>query len=368
MLFANYPQGSKSFEKWSQEISEAAQLIDYDNYNWQQAAVDAIILQTSNPRLRERALQENVSYDTLINLGVSKEQSVLGAQKLEKASGQGSSTQVKIEEEVRKLRTENKKLRSKAKGPCTRCGNPSGCTGKKCPANGQKCGKCHKMNHYAKVCRSNKKKDSFGQISSAEESDSDESCAKITVGKLNAQSILAKIHVTGPIDGFPTQAVDFATDTGISKTVVTRNDWFKIRESCKFVKTSKKFRPYGTHYHLPIKGKALVTMTAERGAAINTWVYVCDDAKEQSLLGEMDARRLGIVKLNLKGEVAEVDLGLESDEAIRKIDYQKKPSPSGMNGSEPQAKVDQRMDHLKSKCKTVFLNRTRKCKGSPIKI
>ena len=155
MLFANYPQGSKSFEKWSQEISEAAQLIDYDNYNWQQAAVNAIILQTSNPKLGERALGENVSYDTLINLGVSKEQSVLGAQKLEKASGQGSSNQVKIEEEVRKLRTENKKLRSKAKGPCTRCGNPSGCTGKKCPANGQKCGKCHKMNHYAKDCRSN---------------------------------------------------------------------------------------------------------------------------------------------------------------------------------------------------------------------
>ena len=63
----------------------------------------------------------------------------------------------------------------------------------------------------------------------------------------------AKIHVIGPIDGFPTQAVDFATDTGISKTVVTHHDWFKIKESCKFVKTSKKFRPYVTHYHLPIK-------------------------------------------------------------------------------------------------------------------
>jgi hypothetical protein len=43
MLFTNYPQGSKSFEKWSQEISEAAQLIDYENYNWQQATVDAIL-------------------------------------------------------------------------------------------------------------------------------------------------------------------------------------------------------------------------------------------------------------------------------------------------------------------------------------
>ena len=48
MLLSNFPQGSKSFERWSQEISDAAHLICYDNYNWKQAVVDAIILQTSN--------------------------------------------------------------------------------------------------------------------------------------------------------------------------------------------------------------------------------------------------------------------------------------------------------------------------------
>ena len=111
MLLTNFPQGSKSFEKWSQEVSNAAQLIDYANYNWQQAAVDAMILQTSNARLRERALQDNVGYETLINLGVSKEQSALGAEKLERASGAAnqSGSRVKVEQEVRRLRQENKK-------------------------------------------------------------------------------------------------------------------------------------------------------------------------------------------------------------------------------------------------------------------
>ena len=56
MLLTNFPQGSKSFERWSQEVSNAAQLIDYANHNWQQAGVDAMILQTSNARLCERAL------------------------------------------------------------------------------------------------------------------------------------------------------------------------------------------------------------------------------------------------------------------------------------------------------------------------
>ena len=55
LLLADFPQGTKSFEKWSQEISNSAKLISYEDYDWKQAAVDGILLQTSNARLRERA-------------------------------------------------------------------------------------------------------------------------------------------------------------------------------------------------------------------------------------------------------------------------------------------------------------------------
>ena len=65
MLLTGFAQGSKSFERWTQEISEAAKLISYTGYNWEQAAVDAILLQTSNSKLRERALQEEITYDAL---------------------------------------------------------------------------------------------------------------------------------------------------------------------------------------------------------------------------------------------------------------------------------------------------------------
>ena len=68
LLLANFPQGKKSFKKWSQEIANAAQLISYEQYGWKQATVDAILLQTSNPRLREQVLQENTSYDILMNM------------------------------------------------------------------------------------------------------------------------------------------------------------------------------------------------------------------------------------------------------------------------------------------------------------
>ena len=197
-LFSNFPQGSKSFEKWSVEISNAAELIDYSDYSWQQAAVDAMVLQTSNAKLRERALQDNVNYDTLMTLGVAKEQSVRGAAAMEKASGQSSQTdmsKVKIEQEVRRLREENSKL--KGKKPCNRCGKHQCGGGTKCAANGQKCGKCHKLNHFAKVCFSDKKKQTgVGQLSSAEDSDSSESSGRVVVGKVGSSNIGANMYVS----------------------------------------------------------------------------------------------------------------------------------------------------------------------------
>ena len=99
--FSNFPKGSKGFEKWSVEISNAAQLIDYNDYDWQQAAVNAIILQKTNAKLHKRALQEDISYDFLMTSDVAKEQEVKGAAALEKANDNSEqSLNVKIEEEV----------------------------------------------------------------------------------------------------------------------------------------------------------------------------------------------------------------------------------------------------------------------------
>ena len=340
MLLSNFPQRSKSFEKWSQEVSNAAKLISYDNYDWQQAVVDAIILQTSNTALRERALQENVTYDQLLKMGIVKEQSAKGAAFLEQASGQ-QSVKVKMEEEVRRLQSENKKLKSKmSQRQCYRCGREKCPLGSKCPAIGQKCSKCKKMNHFAKVCRSfykGKNQSSFGQLSSADESDSEESSGRIVVGKLDSQTIGAKIKVQGPLNTRHAVSLMLATDTGISKTLLNNSDLSKVKGDCKFVKTLKRFRPYGTKYNSPIKGKARVTLTAEKGAKIDTWVYVVNDKREQSLLGESDAVRIGIVELDLKGS---------NDEVIGRVSNIPKPDPPSngtVSGNETQKETNKRM-------------------------
>ena len=80
-----------------------------------------MILQTSSPKLRERALQDNVNYKDLLKLGIAKEQSLKGAALLEKASGQDPLLMSGTTEEVHRFQLENQKLRSrKPTPPCFR--------------------------------------------------------------------------------------------------------------------------------------------------------------------------------------------------------------------------------------------------------
>ena len=168
--------------------------------------------------------------------------------------------------------------------------------------------------------------------------------------------------VQGPLNTHHAVSLMLATDTGIFKTLLKSSVWSKVKGDCKFVKTSKRFRPYGTKYHLPIKGKARVSLTAERGAKIDTWVYVVNDKREQSLLGESDAVRLGIVKLDLKGLTEEV---------IGRVSYIPKPDPPSngtVSGNETQEEINKRMKAMINQFPSVFTDVTGKFQCEPIKI
>ena len=370
MLLSNFPQGNKSFEKWSQEVSEAAKLIDYDNYNWKQAAVDAIILQTSSKKLRERALQENVDFDNLLKIGIAKEQSEKGAALLEQASGQSSSTNP-VDEEVRRLRIENEWLKSKGSQNqefsrqrkdtrvCPRCGSERCSQGTRCAANGKRCSNCGKMNHFARSCRIPKKKNTVGRFDDHSDSETEE-LGRIIVAKMESQNGASNLETTVKVQGIVNQQkavqMKLITDSGVSKTLLNHNDWVAIKQQSELVKTSKGFRPYGTAYKLPIIGRAHVTLTAEAGAKINTWAYVVKDKKEQSLLGKSDAERLGIIKLNPRGATAEV---VNQIKEIPKAEQLAKKSF---------VEDPERSESFIREFPRLFSNRTGKFKGKPIKI
>ena len=334
-LFNGHPQGGQSFEAWHREVYKAAKLIDWAGYDAEKAAVDAIITQTSSPKLRQRAIQENPGYLALVDLGISQEQAKKKSTKLPDGEA----------ETVSRLKQENKKLKGKLKagsgaGGSTGSGSTKRCEkcciskckgGTSCFAEGKKCIKCGGLSHFqaSKLCPEKTGKQAIARkLEEAEDSDTDgstESCGRIveshsiSVGKVegnkkNPGSIFCKLKVTSPDDTHFDSKIQLATDTGVRKTILCRADWEKIKDKCRLVKTKLKFRPYGTMCKLPIRGRAKVKLQARAGAVITTYVYINDDDKDSSLLGESDALRLGIVKINLRGSEEEVMMGVDSDQ------------------------------------------------------
>ena len=84
-LFNTHSQGSQSFDSWHKEVRKAALLIDWTGYNADSATVDAIVTQTSSTKLQQRAIQENPTYDDIVNLGISQEQAKKKSAKLPEA-------------------------------------------------------------------------------------------------------------------------------------------------------------------------------------------------------------------------------------------------------------------------------------------
>ena len=189
-LFNRHPQGGQSFEAWHRDVYKAANLIDWAGYNHEKAAIDAIITQTSSPKLRQRAIQENTDYLALVNLRISQEQTKKKSTKFPDGEAE-SFNRLKLKANWGKDSGSAKRCEkyciSKSKG------------GTSCFAEGKECVKCGGLSHFqtSKLCpEENVKQATARKLEEAEDSDcdgSEESCGRIlesisiSVGKVEVR-------------------------------------------------------------------------------------------------------------------------------------------------------------------------------------
>ena len=76
------------------------------------------------------------------------------------------------------------------------------------------------------------------------------------------ENIAAKIKMAAMEDDSQECSIRPITDTGVKKTILCKSDWTKIAKYGQVLKTSTRFRPYGTSVQLPIRGKAKVYFKA----------------------------------------------------------------------------------------------------------
>ena len=93
-------QGGRTFDLWHKRVYEAAKQVDWEGYNAETAAVDAIIMQTKSVKLHQKAIQDIPSYDELVKLGISQEQAKKKADALPDGESETAKT---LQSEVRRL-------------------------------------------------------------------------------------------------------------------------------------------------------------------------------------------------------------------------------------------------------------------------
>ena len=206
-----------------------------------------MVMQTSSNKLQQRSIQENPSYDEIVNLGISQEQAKKKAAKLPDGESEAVN---RLQSELHKLKSKQSKnsygKKDKTDGDsqvkkknCEKCGIWKCKGGENCFAQGKSCNACKKTGHFAasKLCQKKKSDTSRNiQSDSGSSSDSDDTlCRIITVAKIKKEeakhgeeNIVAKLKMAAMEDNGKEVSIRPITDTGVKKTILCKSDWAKI--------------------------------------------------------------------------------------------------------------------------------------------
>ena len=311
-------QGTKSITVFAKEIEELATQCQFTErqYTKERAMKDAIIFGTSDERLRQEALAKDLDYPLLMKAALGYEQSrkASGTIKASTALDTASNvmyTEDQIEDIVSRViagkysmrkpgKTKPDKTKSDISRKCPNC--PSHYTPHephKCPAHGKTCVACKQRNLFAgsPACKST----TVRALSGAEEEisyiyeDQTRSPADIVeVGCIHTtqHDNTVSLHING-------SQLQLFVDSGCKKTLIPLH-----LEMGPLQPTKTRFRAYGTQTFIPVHGEIAATLQSENGAHHTTTVYFVEGHQAEPLLGDSDAKALGILVINKKGHHA----------------------------------------------------------------
>uniref|UniRef100_A0A224Z5T9 Tick transposon n=1 Tax=Rhipicephalus zambeziensis TaxID=60191 RepID=A0A224Z5T9_9ACAR len=178
----------------------------------------------------------------------------------------------------------------RADATCYNCGNswPHREGRSSCPARGKECTACHKMRHFARVCRS-----AHGTVHTVVQdnsgTDSDE---HVFMTSSHCQAVTTSPQVDVKVNG---ETVRFTIDTGATVSVVSSNSLKNRSGKEALNKTSMKVFAYGANSPLPLLGKLDVVMTYRECSSHEDLYVVSGNCT--LLLGFSAASRLGLVQI-----------------------------------------------------------------------
>ena len=316
-------QGTKSVTEFEREIDELTDQCQFDTtpYDKDRARKDAFIFGTADDKLRQEALGKDFAYEQVMKAALGYEQSRRASGTIKQSSGEDVRQITYSQDDVDSIvarvlagkyskrqsvtmqKTENKQ----GSGKCRNCPphyKPH-ITGR-CPATGKTCVVCKGKNHFAgaPVCPS--KQSSVRAVETQPErlySYQNTGDCRDTMGYVEVVDIgllhesrsenMALIDVNNA-------RVKLFVDSGCKKTLIPTT--YYQPEIGKTRPSMIKLRPYGTDQYLGVKGEVPVTLKAASGATIKTVVYIVEGHLAEPILGDEDAKALGILTINPNGK------------------------------------------------------------------
>ena len=317
-LFCEMPQGKKSFTEWYPSVLDQAKLCNFEGYNAQRAARDAMTMQTANHKLRKQALADGLEYQDFIKYGLAIEASSNQADSIEKADVAVSRIQTGRDgrqsgrdrgggKYARQLASSDGRTRQdqrpEKKSLCDFCGYEprKAHTQGRCPAKGKKCNACNKKHHFsrAKVCPVRQVEQDGSSPDS--EGEFDDVAGRVHVVNRvptsddNGERAMVEVHMNDV-------PFKLRVDSGCKKVLIPEKEFDSIKHTTRLIRSKVRLRPYGIEQCLEVKGRAKVTIRASKGMTFDTYAYVVKGHQVEALLGLEAGEALGILQIHPEGQ------------------------------------------------------------------
>ena len=211
----------------------------------------------------------------------------------------------------------------------------------RCPADGRTCHTCDKEGHFTQsiLCKAKKKSKNTRKVRYVYETETSDSEDEGGVRRISPANVVNNPGRTWPgVERGCTETsnlnflqkkksssgryvnvnmgnvdVTLFCDTGSRYTILPPEQY---RDSMGDIVPAKcHLRAWGSEKYLDTKGMFQTTIECERGAKVQTWVYVVGGTRPEPLLGDNDAENLGIITFDPRGK--------ESNEIVNRITLNK---------------------------------------------
>ncbi|XP_031571382.1 uncharacterized protein LOC116305583 [Actinia tenebrosa] len=262
---------------------------------------NAIVCKSRDERVRQRCLEKGaeLTLDRAIEMGrrlceatqdglkiIDGEDAKITVNKIAHKSSGKSKQKIKRKAKPPKKVYENPPSR---KETCRRCGYEAHEQGQKCPAKSEKCNVCHKIGHFARVCRKRREVSRINEVS--EESSSDEDMKLLEVLSVNTKN--AKDNEWWETVEIGTSKVECQLDTGAKVCVVNLTQLYDIEPNAEITPTKKKLVSYSCHTITPHGYSCLEVR--HRNTKCRLKFYIVDNSHKPILSAEA-CKVLGLIE------------------------------------------------------------------------